>query len=458
MKLPTTVSTVLAAATLFASSQMGDAAPAAVPPQHSLNSRQSGSPLVCVANIVYQLNFTVPATGDIMANITLVGGGGGASGTTGRGGGGGSSALDIHGSTDRYYAAGGHGGYIKNQYLSYSGTNGASFFQDNVRLPAGFNITVTVGGGGGASTTSCTPESGAHHTTSQVCGFGRGGGGAGAYGGGGGGTQKDSGGQGGEAGGEYKGGQPGGHGTWGQAWQGGNGEDADPSTVNSQGAYGGSWAIGSQRGAAAGNGGGFGSGGGSCNAPMTFFSSAQTSWLNGGAGGAYGSNGGASRDMGDNGVNNPDGPNFAGTGACYMQPTGTRQAPWVAGAGGSGSEDERVPTYGGNAGYAVIVYYSPDGVNCPIESQTLSQPVGGNWCDPSKVPSIPIPKPAQSGPTPITTAASAAPTTSSAAATTSAVAPKSTSVPSKAATNGASLVGTFMAAVLALLVILFARI
>lgn len=471
------ISTALAAAAsaVLATANMGDAAPA----NAHLNSRQTGTRLLCVANIVAQLNFTVPSTGDIVANITLVGGGGGASSNTGRGGGGGSTSIDIHGPTfTRYYAPGGHGGYIHNQDESYSGHPGSIIERDNIRLPANANVTVTVGGGGGAASTSCDYSSGYKGTTWQMCWYGNGAGGSGAYGGGGGGNNDNdhSGGAGGEANGQYTVGNGGGHADPGKQWLGGNGQDADTKSYYGDGAFGASWGIGNFNPSKGGNGGGFGGGGGSCSIPMGTLDP-NVGHSNGGWGGSYGQNGGPSRSVDDAGQTYSyyEGPDYSGKGACYMTPSGKRNPPSQAGLGGSGSKEEGQGTYGGNGGYAIIVYYSPDGVNCPIETQTLPTPTPGNgsWCDASKLPyyNLPViyPKTTTTKANPGPTAASSpnpnpaaatevvtSPSTTSAPAPI-AVKPTSTSVPSSAFTTSSSngLASTFIAMILSLMVVVF---
>ncbi|KAI9021038.1 hypothetical protein DFJ74DRAFT_707018 [Hyaloraphidium curvatum] len=339
--------------------------------------------LVCFANIATQLTFTL--NNSLAVDVVLVGGGGGGSSTNGRGGGGGSTALDF-GST-HLYAAGGHGGIQSTDpSVGWSGTDGAYRSYTGITLPPGTPITVTVGGGGGAGNVQCT-ASGKDQDPNKAltCYAGGGGGGAGAYGGGGGAADKDSGGAGGESAGPRIGGAHGGHGQPGTQWNGGQGEDPPNHYPAGPGGAGGQGAQGSQTSCKAGNGGGFGSGGGSPPQPLYYYMTSGQPYPWGGTGGTNGGKGGAARTDGAPGEPNFSyGWNTGGQGACAFVPTGVAVPPYGAGAGGFGTKDPQNdgPIHGGNAGYAIVSYASPDGVSCPVPSQTRADgsAVNGSYC------------------------------------------------------------------------------
>ncbi|KAI9012460.1 hypothetical protein DFJ74DRAFT_710446 [Hyaloraphidium curvatum] len=346
-----------AALTLAAVATIATAAPVSLAPRDDANST---APLFCSKTYYSEKNVTLWVTEYYQPekrvfNVTLVGGGGGGSSPNARGGGGGSTNFYLTsamGNTYAYwYAAGGHGGYWKGVNTTrYDGWDGEVVRLTNIRFGQSDTVTLNVGGGGGAASVGCTskeppPSSPQPESASSQpgCPIGAGAGGSGGYGGGGGGGSNDSGGQGGESAGPRIGGAPGGDGTAGTVQIGGNGEKK-----GSQGGYGifGGPAVG-----AGGSGGGSGGGGGG---------GAQPGANTGGKGGDRGNTGAAAA------TNSP--VSIPGLGSKDLGDSpGNGDPPPLAGKGGAGSHknDDTIPVVGGNAGIAILTYWSPDGVNCP---------------------------------------------------------------------------------------------
>lgn len=318
------------------------------------------SQTLCIASYTTWLNFTNPYDTPLSINISLAGGGGGGGSLAGAGGGGGSSAISIALNdvvVTRHYAAGGQGGDADKAKNSpdQNGQKGQRTFADNVQVPVGGQVLVIVGGGGGGGNGNYFLFPGTGEPANVFAG---GGGGAGASGGGGGASNaaktSNRGGGGGEAKGALQPGAGYGDATYGSTEQkcGGMGGEVDQYDASVRfGGYGGcaNYAGGSgpsAQGYMGGGGGGFGSGGG-----RGYSGSPPTS---AGFGGGFGSS-------------SSDGHGLGAT--TFPAPTTSGSLPASAGLGGLGTQcNDCQDVFGGNAGYAVIAYYSPTG-ECLIPKQ-----------------------------------------------------------------------------------------
>ncbi|KAI9023179.1 hypothetical protein DFJ74DRAFT_767822 [Hyaloraphidium curvatum] len=322
----------------------------------NLEPRQT-QPLTCVSAFVSAASFAVPAELNATSfTASLIGGAGGAGGAYGAGGGGGSSAIVFmyaNGTAGRVYAAGGNGGdaCVSSYCQRHLPTPGLRTSVAGLALLPGSTVTVTVGGGGGGgaggdngNNTYCDP-----YYAQYDCFYQGGGGAAGAYGGSGGdAVDTQHGGSGGESHGAETGGPGAGKAQGGTAAAGGMGAPLPDMSYNpyaNTGAMGAQGAIGLAGGAGlayvsqAGAGGGFG-GGGSGGDDMY----------------AYGQCTGGS-DGGDG-----EGPKPGKGARSFPNPTGL-------GLPNEAGSAPQVYSTGGNAGYVVIGYESPDGVSCPLYSQ-----------------------------------------------------------------------------------------
>ncbi|KAI9033409.1 hypothetical protein DFJ74DRAFT_652348 [Hyaloraphidium curvatum] len=305
--------------------------------------------VLCINNVVTTFNVALPASAaPLPFNVTLVGGGGGSGTKRGGGGGGGSTAITV--GQNRFYAWGGDGA---NAMPDTVGGDGGRVTLAFTALP-GDDIVVKVGGGGGGASaqTDYRPPG-----ASGDVGAG-GGGGAGAIGGGGGSDASAFGhgiSGGGEADGPMQAGAAGDGATPGQPDVGGKG-----GSLNEQGGLpGNSNTGGSQWNMAAGGGAGYGSGGGQGGGDTMDNQGSPATRFYGGAGGSDAGDGVFAQD----GLESP-----AQLGAASMAPTWTINPPAAAGQGApmnSRGYSVLPSGYGGNAGYAVITYWSPDGSSCP---------------------------------------------------------------------------------------------
>ncbi|KAI9008662.1 hypothetical protein DFJ74DRAFT_711756 [Hyaloraphidium curvatum] len=327
---------------------------------------------LCVSNVVSNLTVVYPASLPPLAvNVTLVGGGGGGGGGRGAGGGGGSTAIQF-GSGPRFYAFGGDGG--KAATSSKAGDGQRVTFSWTAMPGDAVAIKVGGGGGGGISASKTWRSFGSHHNSQY--GVGGGGGGSGWIGGGGG-SHGGPGGGGGESSGPLTNGAGQGGGTEGYADHGGNGgtHGDHPLSYNS-GGVGGSYSQGGDnRGHGAGSGAGYGAGGGegggvdACQSDLWCIGDVHFYEYEGAAGGSSGANGSVVWTYPPNSnVQVPMG--IPSWGAAAMQPTWTINPPAGAGKGAyvPKNYDEYNgfrPGYGGNGGYAILVYRSPDGT-CPL--------------------------------------------------------------------------------------------
>lgn len=324
------------------------------------------TPVTCIANYVSNLIYTNPYNTTIYLSGHLIGGGGGGSSVNGAGGGGGSTSVNVTnpatGQTTRHYGPGGNGGHTGPDYTGnndlngYNGDGGHATEFSGLAVPPGATVRVFVGGGGGGANGQW------QHGGNPYAG---GGGGAGGYGGGGGSSghhADNNGGVGAET--NKGGGEPGINDKKSDATSGSgsNGGDGGADYWGEQG-FGGQGMNGGSRGNMGnypgGGGGGWGSGGGrgtsnSCGGANHWSTNC-------------GSNGGS------NGGNSQDG--YAKGARSFAVPTALA-LPAGAGAGGQGilvyemscTGCDNSITYGGNAGYAVLQYTSPDGT-CLLPKQ-----------------------------------------------------------------------------------------